>query len=179
MDVGLDRNNTRRYVDVTKLSGELSREMCPALPAVHAFTGCDYASAFLRKGKSRPVDIVERSARFTDAFKELGTSAYIANSTEEVIEAFVCSMYGKSQLDTVNDARYAVFRDKYAPTDENHPLSKIKWADASVLLPSTLALHQKILRTTLVAYMWKNAHRSVPLEKSPSEFGWVLKDGRY
>ena len=27
--------------------------------------------------------------------------------------------------------------------------------------------------------MWKNAHRSVPLEMSPSEFGWVLKDCPY
>ena len=80
MDVGLDRNNTRRYVDVTKFSGELGREMCSALPAIHAFTGCDYTSAFLRKGKSRPVDIVERSPRFMNAFKELGTSDIIPNS---------------------------------------------------------------------------------------------------
>ena len=42
-------------------------------------------------------------------------------------------------------------------------------------------LNQKILRTNLVAYKWKNAHSSVQLEMSPTEFGWVLvlKDGRY
>ena len=179
MDVGLDRNNTRRFVDVTKLSGELGRAMCSALPALHAFTGCDYTSAFLRKGKSRPVYVAEKSARFMNALKELGTSADIPNSVEDDMEAFVCSMYGKSQLCKVDDARYAFFRDRYAPKDENHPLIKIKGADASVLPPSKTALHQKILQTNLVAYMWKNAHRSVLLEMSPTECGSVLKNDRY
>ena len=71
MDVGQDRNNTRRYVDLTKLCRALGRKMCSALPAIHAFTGCDYTSAFLRKSKTRPVDIVEKSDKFLNAFGEL------------------------------------------------------------------------------------------------------------
>ena len=39
--------------------------------------------------------------------------------------------------------------------------------------------NRKILRTNLVAYVWKNAHKSVPLEMSPTQCGWILKDGRY
>ena len=57
--------------------------MCSALPALHAFTGCDYTSAFLLKGKSRPVYVAEKSARFMNALKELGTSADIPNSVED------------------------------------------------------------------------------------------------
>lgn len=40
-----------------------------------------------------------------------------------------------------HDARYAVFRDKYAPKDDEHSLAKIKGADASLLPPSKPVLH--------------------------------------
>ena len=179
MDVGHDRNNTRRYVDVTKLCGELGRKLCSALPALHAFTGCDYTAAFLRKGKTRPMDIVEKSDQFLNAFDQLGCTVDIDASTEGAVEAFVCSMYGKPNLNKINDARYAVFRDRYAPKDEEHPLAKIKGADASLLPPSKPVLHQKLLRTNLVAYVWKNADRTVPLEMDPAECGWVLQNNSF
>ena len=59
--------------------------------------------------------------------------------TEEFIEAFVYSMYGKCQIQVIHYARFAVFRDKCAPKDDNHSLSKIK----KVLPPSTPVLHKK------------------------------------
>ena len=46
------------------------------------------------------------------------------NSTEEFIEAFVYSMYGKCQIEMVHYAHFAVFRAKFAPKDENHSLSR-------------------------------------------------------
>ena len=88
-------------------------------------------------------------------------------------------MYGKPYLNKVDDARYAVFRDRYAPKDKEHPLAKIKRADASLLSPSKPVLHQKLLWTNLVAYVWKNADRTVPLEMDPAECGWVLQDNSF
>ena len=61
MGVKLDRNNTHRYVDVTKLSGEPCSAIYLALLEVHAFTGCYYTSALCVKTNLYPVDIVERS----------------------------------------------------------------------------------------------------------------------
>ena len=58
-------------------------------------------------------------------------------------------------------------------------LSKIKGADASLLPSSKPVLHQKLLRTILVAYVWKNADRTVPLEMDPAECGWVLQDNSF
>ncbi|MCG7875152.1 MAG: hypothetical protein N0C90_02335 [Candidatus Thiodiazotropha endolucinida] len=179
MDVGHDKNNTRRYVDVTKLCGELGRRLCRSLPALHAFTGCDYTAAFLRKGKTRPMDIAEKSDQFLQALDKLGASADVDETKEDVLERFVCHLYGKANHTKVDDARYAVFRDKYAPKDDEHPLAKIKGADASLLPPSKPVLHQKILRTNFVAYVWKNADKSVPQELNPTECGWISKDGRY
>ena len=98
----------------------------------------------------------------------------MSNSIEEVIEAFVSSMYGRCQKHMVNYARYALLRAKYAKKDENHSLTKIK--KKAILPPSTPAPHQKILRINLVAYMFKNADRSsVPLQTSLTEFGWIFK----
>ena len=119
------------------------------------------------------MDIAEKSDQFLNAFDQLGCTVDIDASTEGAVEAFVCSMYGKPNLNKINDARYADFRDRYAPKDEEHPLAKIKGADASLLAPSKPVLHQKLLRTNLVAYVWKNADRTVPLEMDPAECGWV------
>lgn len=132
MAVGNDKNNIRKYVDVTKLCGELGGTLCVALPALHAFTGCDYTAAFLRIRKTRALDIAETSDRFLQAFHQNGASVEIRETTD-VVDAFISA---KPNLVKTDDARYAVFRDKYVPKDEEHPLAKIKGADASLLLPS-------------------------------------------
>ena len=88
-------------------------------------------------------------------------------------------MYGKFNLIKIDDARFAVFRDKYAPKDEEHPLSKVKRAGAIVLPPSKPVFHKDILRASLVASVWNNADKSMPTEMSPTECGWSLKDHRY
>ena len=40
MDAGLNKNNSRRYIDVSKLALQLGSKLCAALPGFHAFTGC-------------------------------------------------------------------------------------------------------------------------------------------
>ena len=64
----------------------------------------------------------------------------MSDSTKEFIEAFVYSMYGKCQIQMLHYVRFAVFRAKCAPKDENHSLSKIK---KTILPPSTPVLHKK------------------------------------
>jgi len=39
-----------------------------ALPALHAFTGFDYAAAFVRKGKVRLFEVMQKSKDFITAF---------------------------------------------------------------------------------------------------------------
>ena len=52
-DTGLDSDNSRNYVDISKLSKELY--CVKALPGIYAYTGIDYLPAFYRKGKVRPL----------------------------------------------------------------------------------------------------------------------------
>ena len=49
LDLGLDYNNSRHYVDIKATAENIS--YIQALPGIYAFTGCDYTPAFLKKGK--------------------------------------------------------------------------------------------------------------------------------
>lgn len=71
MDVGTRNMGNRRYINVTKIAAAIGPSMCGALPGLHAFTGSDYTSAFIRKGKSRPYSIVSNIPRFQTAFSSL------------------------------------------------------------------------------------------------------------
>ena len=46
-DFGIDSNNSREYLDVTKLHKSI--DYVDALPGIYAFTGNDYTPAFYRK----------------------------------------------------------------------------------------------------------------------------------
>ncbi len=65
MDVGKS-SNTRHYIDVTELVQELGPGLCQALLGFHHFTGSDYSAAFFKKGKIRPLQIMEKS--YVDTF---------------------------------------------------------------------------------------------------------------
>ena len=42
-----------RPIDISEINTKLNQEVCDALLGLHAFTGCDSASAFLGKGKKK------------------------------------------------------------------------------------------------------------------------------
>jgi hypothetical protein len=51
---------TNRFIDVSLLSNHLGIQLCSALTVFHALTGCDYTTAFYRKGKIKPSRILEK-----------------------------------------------------------------------------------------------------------------------
>ena len=57
MDKFTDKN---MWMEVGFVTKNLGMQICKALPAFHAFTGCDYSPAFLGKGKLRPLKILLR-----------------------------------------------------------------------------------------------------------------------
>lgn len=60
-------NNTR-YINVSAIYSELGKEICDALPAMHALTGCDFNPAFLRRGKIKPFQILCKFEKYQTAF---------------------------------------------------------------------------------------------------------------
>ena len=80
---------------------------------------------------------------------------------------------------SVNEARYEVFKSKYAPSSIQSPLAKIKGADASMMPPCQQVLLQKVKRSNYVAFMWKHAHTAEPVLEHPEDHGWTLQNGQY
>ena len=52
LEVGTLGKNNLRFISLNQLYSYLGNDFCAALPAYHAFTGCDYTASFCRRGCS-------------------------------------------------------------------------------------------------------------------------------
>ena len=112
MEVGTRGQGDLRYVNITKIAAAIGQTMCAALPGLHVFTGCDYTSAFARKGKIRPYAIVTKSNKFQRAFASMSHTV----PTEEVVKIlqdFVCVLYGARKLVPLNKHRFNLVEKTY------------------------------------------------------------------
>ena len=81
-------------------------EFSNALLSLHAFTGCDSTSCFVRKGKVAPLRLLREHPEYIPAFTSLGTSTDLSKQHVEDTEAFTCRMYGgKSGIRDINKFR--------------------------------------------------------------------------
>ena len=177
LDVGHNNKNNRRYIDVSDLAQHVGPQLCAALPGFHAFTGSDYTASFCRKGKVRPLAIMEK--KFVPAFSSLGEQENVDPNVVADLEAFVCCLYGKPNLKSTNTARYLLFHDRFSPKNVAKPLEKIKGADSSSSPPCQAVLLQKIKRSNFVASVYKGAIRAIPTLQKPEDNGWNLQNGSY
>ncbi len=111
LDVGNSSDNSRHYIDVNNLASTLSPQLCNALPGFHTFTGNDYIATFFNKGKVIPLGIMEKS--YIQAFAKLGVTDELDLVMVTDIEAFVCQLFSKPQITSVNMARYVHFLDNF------------------------------------------------------------------
>ena len=133
----------------------------------------------MNKGKIKPLDLMMRSSVYTKAFSKLCELGQVEDATISTIESFVCALYGKPNLTSVDDVRYTLFQQHYAPKSTNDPLDRIKGANPSTMPPCRTVLLQKICRSHLVTLTWKNANHATPCTLNPEENGWILVDGSY
>ena len=72
----------------------MSESKLKGIIGFHAFTGNDYISSFFRKGKPACWKILEKDAKFVDAFCSLGLSLELDQDVFKVLEEnlFVCCM---------------------------------------------------------------------------------------
>ena len=62
--------NKWRYINLTAIRAELGSDVRKSLLAFHAFAGCDYTSAFVKKGKVKPFAKLVKSRSPTCASKD-------------------------------------------------------------------------------------------------------------
>ncbi|CAG9812775.1 unnamed protein product [Phaedon cochleariae] len=129
----LSKNNLR-LVDINKIAFTLGTSVCNALPAFHAFTGCDdHTASFARKAELTPFKPLEKSKKFQEAFSRMGGSETLSHETIE--EEYVCEIYGNRKLSSVNKARFEIFLDCYKPKSNQSLFGGIKNFEASRIPP--------------------------------------------
>ena len=102
-------SSNHRILKISGFCNKIGSDCCKALPALHAFTGNDYTSAFHGMGKIKAFNIMCESPKFVELFKRIGNHFEYDASTFTGIEKFVCRMYAISQCNDVNEARYIKF----------------------------------------------------------------------
>ena len=127
----------------------------------------------------RPYKLMEQSASEMEAFSNLGEAENIEADTIEKIEQFVCSMYGRPRLTSVNDVRLALFNQNYASRDTSKPMEKIKGVDASSLPQCKATLIEKMKLANFVSSVWKHANTANPMLFSPEGHGWCIENSAH
>ncbi|GFX03206.1 uncharacterized protein TNCV_1700901 [Trichonephila clavipes] len=152
--------NHERLISITDLYQDLCISLSKALPCFHAITGCDYTPAFFRKGKLRPLKLLEKSVEY-----QLACQKIITDDDDELerifatLEKFVCHMYGVPNFSNVNDVRFYLFSKTYQSKELDDNFEKKYRSFDSSSLPSCKAeLNQHLLRMRYVTNFWRNAH---------------------
>lgn len=112
MQLGTD--NHVKNIDVCAVYKDLGEKLCSSLSAFHAFTGCYFNPAFYRKGKNRPLKVLEKSGKLQDAFIGIVHNTFVADpllmeQTFNVVQEYVCVLYNVKARKTVNEARCIIF----------------------------------------------------------------------
>ena len=109
IDIGLDSDNSRRYIDITNGSKKL--DYLYALPGVNTITGCDYIPAFFSKGKMKAIQLIKENSAYRYAFAKLGYED-LMNEVMETIEKYICCLFGYTKLSDINQARQNVSQNQ-------------------------------------------------------------------
>ena len=175
LDMGLDYNNSRTFIDVKATADEMNH--IQALPGIYAFTGCDYTPTFFRKGKKRPIEIMSKSDQFINVFNKMGEED-LSEDDMDVLESFTCSIYGYSKLTSINEARYLHFKRKCKPKEAAKPLDCLKNVDPSLFPPCKRVLLEQVKRSWYISKLYKNATVSYPLANyTLLDYGFEFIDG--
>ena len=139
-------SNKRRIIHIQALCEKIKREIQESILGLHAFTGCDSISAFVQKGKKKPLTLLLKHLEFVPAFKELGERDTLSQDMLLQLEIFVCHLY-------------------------HSQLSYVHGLDISLLPPCQQALRMHIMRANYQAHIWKQAHTGHPDIPNPSGHG--------
>ena len=165
-------SNKRRLVDIKTVAQNVGKEICSALPALHAFSGADATSAFVRKGKLAPLKILKQNPEYIKTFSQLGVTVNIESSVLRELEEFTCLLYrGRgSRTSDVNKLRFEKFQERFNTNTEL--LTCYNGIDMSLLPPCRDALHMHIERVNYQTLIWNKSDVPKPGIPLPPGHGW-------
>ena len=168
--------NRRSLIDIHLVIDETGMDLCSALPALHAFSGSDSTSSFVRKGKKTVLKTIKQHPEYIKAFLSLGRSINIDEHTWQQLEEFCCLLYGGSAPFDINVLRHEKFIQRFSPKPGTL-LSTYSGVDMSLLPPCKDAMEMHLRRATYQALVWYNANKANPDIPSPCGQGWEMDDG--
>jgi len=140
----------------------LGTNVCAALPAMHALTGCDTVSSFASKGKVAAFQLIRSNLSFSTALAQLSKDFGVSQETMDNIETYVCHLYGSKKITSIDELRYAIFCAKKGNIESQN------------LPPCQNTLRKHIIRANYQATIWSRAVESDPKIPSPEKHGWLL-----
>ena len=147
--------------------------MSEALLAFHALTGCDFTSAFYRRGKAATLSKFEKDTNAVQALKSMLDEDIGVKS----VIRYVCGIYG-SKKENVNDVRY----DCFIRMAGGHKTlaSQVKKINCASLPPCDKVLKLHIKHAHYVSILWSRAD-TTHLDKDINslDYGWQEKDGHF
>ncbi len=114
------------YLPANEIASSLATPKAMALPAIHAFTGCDNVSSFVRKGKKTAWDVWQVYPEVTAAFTEMSSSVMgLSDETMKIFEHFLIILYERtSEFSELTEARKHLFTKKGRHRTESLPPTK-------------------------------------------------------
>ena len=158
------------HLSINDIIHGLGKDKAEALPAFHAFTGCDCVSSFFGRGKRTAWEAWRCFPEVTRAFQQIMNKPFsqITEDSEQfkLLEHFTVLMYDKaSNLDLVNECRRVLFCQK-GKSMENIP-------------PSQAALLEHSRRAIYQAGIWATADQTQEDLPSPETWGWSKYSGTW
>ena len=164
--------NKKRLINITNLSKHYTEQMCEAMLALHAFTGCDSVSSFRGIGKIKPLKLLLKSPAHCDALRHLGDDWNIDDDLLSGCEKFTCALYGKCKSESVDEVRHLMLKSK-CDGDISVDSLKSSTIDLARLPPSRACLREHVARTNYQTRVWKMANVAIYEIPKPWEgHGW-------
>ena len=151
-----------RTIPLSSIANELGNDVCDALIGLHCFTGCDSVSAVKGKGKVKAYKLMIGSKEYIDVFQSIGKNWNSDNVNMTAIQSFVCALYNKPGLTSVNEARYEIFRRSYK-TDVTLPPNQDSLRCHTMRANYQAAIHHRCLQRKIDA-------------PTPVNNGWILNE---
>ncbi|GFO26910.1 hypothetical protein PoB_005341500 [Plakobranchus ocellatus] len=161
--------NNRRQLNITDLAATMSERLRDAIISLQAFTACDSTSCFAGKGKLKALKMLQGDQDLKDTFSRFDTLETISGQDMQVIETFVCQLYGKPSHTRV---RYDKVRQYFK--GKKGILSNSEGVVLSQMPPcqDVLTLHTQ--RANLQTKIWRASSSNFPDLPKPENNGWCL-----
>ena len=110
-----------------------------ALPGIYVFTGNDYSPSFYRKGKTRPITVMNKHGKFVNVLMALGDLP-LANEIINIIEEFNCHLYAYTKQTNIHEVIKIHFENKTKPKPSKKPLNCIKGIEPTTSPPCIVSI---------------------------------------